>query len=82
MTDKPPYRIPSMREIAAVPLNGFKAISLFAGAGGSSLGYRMSGFKILWASEFVPAAREVYELNADEGTIVDGNDIRIMIQSR
>lgn len=76
MSEKPSYRVPSMDEIAAVPPNGFRAISLFAGAGGSSLGYRMSGFRMLWASEFVEAAREVYEANAAHGTIVDGRDIR------
>lgn len=73
---KPPYRVPSMAEIAAVKPNGFKVISTFAGAGGSSLGYRMAGFRILLASEFVPAAREVYAANAARGTIVDARDIR------
>lgn len=76
MSDKPPYRVPSMAEIAAVPPNGFKVISTFSGGGGSSLGFRMAGFKIAWASEFVAAAREVYEANAAPGTILDGRDIR------
>jgi site-specific DNA-cytosine methylase len=57
---KPPYRVPSMQQIARIKPNGFKAISLFAGAGGSSLGYRLSGFRMLWASEFIDAARDVY----------------------
>ncbi len=74
--NKPPYRVPSMAEIAAIPPNGFTAISTFAGAGGSSLGYRMAGFKVLWASEFVEAARDVYEANKSPGTILDGRDIR------
>lgn len=73
---KPPYRVPSMAEIAAIKPNGFKVISTFAGAGGSSLGYRMAGFRILLASEFVPAAREVYAANAADGTALDGRDIR------
>ena len=55
---KPPYRVPSMQQIARIKPNGFKAISLFAGAGGSSLGYRLSGFRMLWASEFIDAARD------------------------
>jgi hypothetical protein len=78
MTDpaKPPYRVPSMAEVAAVRPNGLKVISTFAGCGGSSLGYRMAGFKVLWASEFVEAARAVYQANAAPGTIVDGRDIR------
>ncbi len=73
---KPPYRVPPMAEIAAVRPNGLKVISTFAGCGGSSLGYRMAGFKVVWASEFVDAARKVYEENAAPGTIVDGRDIR------
>ena len=34
---KPPYRIPTMREIARVPFNGRRVVSLFSGCGGSSL---------------------------------------------
>ncbi len=73
---KPPYHVPSMEEIKKIKPNGFRAISLFAGAGGSSLGYRMAGCKVLWASEFIDAARAVYQANAAPGTIVDGRDIR------
>lgn len=72
---KPPYRVPSMQEISALPWNGFNAISTFSGCGGSSLGYKMAGFKVLWANEFIPAAQEVYRLN-HPGTILDTRDIR------
>ena len=65
-----------MKEIARIKPNGLGLISTFAGCGGSSLGYRMAGFKVLWASEFIEAARVVYEANAAKGTIVDGRDIR------
>src|SRR5258708_2242148 len=61
--DKPPYRVPSMAEVEAIPWNGFKAVSTFSGCGGSCLGYRMAGFKVLWANEFIPAAQETYRLN-------------------
>jgi DNA (cytosine-5)-methyltransferase 1 len=74
-SDKPPYRVPSMAEIAAVPWNGFTAISTFSGCGGSCLGYRMAGFRVAWASEFIPAAAEVYRANHHE-TILDTRDIR------
>ena len=74
--EKPPFAVPAMAEIAAVPWNGLTAISTFAGCGGSSLGYRMAGFRILWANEFIDAARDVYELNARPGTVIDGRDIR------
>lgn len=73
---KPPYRVPAMDEIRAIPWNGFTAVSTFSGCGGSSLGYRMAGFKVLWASEFVEAARDTYRVNAAPDTILDGRDIR------
>ncbi len=73
---KPPYRVPSMAEIVALKPNGFRAISTFSGCGGSSLGYRMAGFQMLWASEFIDAARDSYKANCAPGTIVDGRDIR------
>lgn len=73
--DKPPYRVPPMAELPGVPWNGFRAVSTFSGCGGSSLGYRLAGFKVLWASEFVPAARDCYAANFPT-TILDGRDIR------
>lgn len=76
MSEKPPYRVPLMSEIARIKPNGLRVISTFAGGGGSSLGYRMAGFKVLWASEFIDAARDVYQANAAPGTIIDGRDIR------
>jgi DNA (cytosine-5)-methyltransferase 1 len=73
---KPPYRVPSMAEVRALPWNGLVAASTFSGCGGSSLGYRMAGFRMLWASEFVPAARDSYRANAADYTVLDGRDIR------
>lgn len=77
-TDKPPYRVPSMAEVAAIPWNGFKVASTFSGCGGSCLGYRMAGFKVVWANEFVPAAQESYRANMEADAILDGRDIRIV----
>lgn len=74
--NKPPYKVLSMEEIRSLPWNGFTAASTFSGCGGSSTGYRMAGFKILWASEFIDAARDSYKANAAPYTIVDGRDIR------
>ncbi len=73
--EKPPYRIPSMVEIAAVKPNGLTVVSTFTGAGGSCLGFRMAGFTSLWACEFIPSALEVYELN-HPGVPIDPRDIR------
>jgi len=75
VSNKPPYLVPSMQEIAAIPWNGYKAISTFSGCGGSSLGYKMAGFEVLWASEFIPAAQDTYRAN-HPGTILDTRDIR------
>jgi len=74
MTNK--YRIPSMREIANIEWNGFNVASTFSGCGGSSTGYRMAGYRVLYANEFVPSARESYEANKAEYTYVDPRDIR------
>lgn len=72
---KPPYRVPLMSEIAAVPWNGFTVASTFSGCGGSALGYKMAGFKVLWANEFIPAAQETYRANHGD-TVLDPRDIR------
>jgi DNA (cytosine-5)-methyltransferase 1 len=77
-TDKPPYRIPTMDEVRALTPNGLKVISTFSGGGGSSLGYRMAGCTVIGASEFVPAAYEVYRANASPSTVVWTDDIREM----
>lgn len=73
---KPVYQVPSMQEIQALPWNGFKVASTFSGCGGSCTGYRMAGFKVMWANEFVPAAQESYEANADAESHLDRRDIR------
>ena len=75
-TNKPFYCVPSMAEIAALPWNGFKVASTFSGAGGSCLGYRMAGFKVVWANEFVPMAQESYKANATPDCVLDGRDIK------
>jgi len=72
---KPAYRVPLMSEIANLPWNGFNAISTFSGCGGSSLGYKMAGFRVLWASEFIPSAQQTYRANHPK-TILDTRDIR------
>lgn len=73
---KPAFSIPTMQEITALPWNGFNVVSTFAGTGGSSLGYRMAGFKIVLANEFIETARQCYRANASPGTIIDPRDIR------
>jgi len=64
-----------MQEINSIPKNGYKVVSLFSGCGGSSLGYKLAGFDILLASEFIPNASETYKIN-HPNTIVLEKDIR------
>jgi DNA (cytosine-5)-methyltransferase 1 len=77
ITEKPPYRVPSMREIEKIPWNGHTVVSTFSGCGGSCLGYRMAGFRVLWANEFVPAAQASYRKNHPK-TILDCRDIKLV----
>jgi DNA (cytosine-5)-methyltransferase 1 len=70
------YRVPSMAEIRNLPWNGLNAVSFFSGAGGSSLGYRMAGYRVLYANEFIPAARETYAANKSPYTVLDHRDVR------
>lgn len=72
---KPAYRVPLMAEIADLDWNGYNVVSTFSGAGGSCLGYRMAGYRVLWANEFIPAAQETYKLN-HPNSILDTRDIR------
>jgi DNA (cytosine-5)-methyltransferase 1 len=69
-----------MAEIAAIPLNGYRVASTFSGCGGSSLGYRMAGFKVVWANEFIAPAQAVYQANFPD-TLLDQRDIRAIAPS-
>lgn len=72
---KPPYRVPTMTEIAALRgSNGMTCVSTFSGCGGSCLGFEWAGFLPLYASEFIPAAIETYRAN--HPVFVDTRDIR------
>ena len=74
-TGKPPYRVPSMPAIRALPPNGYTVASTFSGSGGSSLGYKMAGFDVRYAAEFIPAAQDTYRANFP-GTHLDPRDVR------
>lgn len=67
--DKPTYAVPSMDEIRSIPWNGYSVASTFSGCGGSCLGYRMAGFRVLWANEFDPDARMSYTPNHPNSTL-------------
>lgn len=73
---RPPYRIPSMADInARYGWRGLTSVSTFSGCGGSSLGFRMGGWRVPVAVEFVDAAADSYAANSPRG-IVLRTDIR------
>lgn len=72
------YVIPTVAELKEKTNNGnhkFEVVSLFAGGGGSSLGYRMAGGKVLAVNEFVEEAIKTYKANWPD-TLILPNDIR------
>jgi DNA (cytosine-5)-methyltransferase 1 len=72
---RPAYRVPTMAEIEALPWNGLTVASTFSGAGGSCLGYRMAGYRVAYAAEFVEAARQTYKAN-HPNSYLDPRDVR------
>jgi DNA (cytosine-5)-methyltransferase 1 len=76
---KPPYRVPSMAEVRRLEgRSGLKVASTFSGCGGSSLGFRMAGFKVVWANEFADRPSETYAANMGRGTVLDRRDVRLV----
>ena len=78
------YKIPSVKELIENTENGnhkFDVVSLFAGGGGSSTGYRMAGGKVLAINEFIPEARATYSANWPTTKIIP-DDIRKITPER
>lgn len=69
------YKVPTMAEIEKIEPNGFNVVSTFAGGGGSCLGYRMAGFKVVWANELIEEAQNTYRAN-NKSTFLNTQDIR------
>lgn len=72
---KPAFRPYTMADVAAVPRHGYRVASFFSGCGGSSLGYKLAGFRVRYANEFVESAVRTYLLN-HRSTHLDVRDIR------
>jgi DNA (cytosine-5)-methyltransferase 1 len=63
-----------MRDIEESSNRGlFKVISTFSGGGGSTLGYRIAGGKVLVCNEFVGEARNTYRANNPHTKILEGD---------
>lgn len=74
----PDYVIPTLKQLLESTERGnhrFEVVSLFAGGGGSSTGYRMAGGKVLAINEFIPEAIATYQANWPTTKILPG-DIR------
>lgn len=72
------YYVPSRQSLYESTESGdhkFEVVSLFAGGGGSSTGYRMAGGKVLLVNEFIPEAASTYKANWPT-TLVIEKDIR------
>lgn len=70
------YRIETLKQIKAKTTPDkalFDVVSLFAGGGGSSTGYRMAGGNVLAINEFVPEAQKTYKANYPTTHIFKGD---------
>jgi DNA (cytosine-5)-methyltransferase 1 len=74
------YRPWRLADLDDVPRHGLRVASLFSGCGGSSLGYKLAGFDVAYANEFVPLAAETYRANST--TPVDTADVRTVTADR
>lgn len=64
-----------MTELQNIPKNGYNVISTFSGCGGSSLGYKLAGYDVKCAVEFIPNAAETYRINFPSVQVIE-KDIR------
>lgn len=74
---RPPYELVSMAGLAGIAPNGYDVVSTFSGCGGSCLGFRLAGYRTLWASEFVEIAADTYAANYPDVPL-DRRDIRLV----
>jgi DNA (cytosine-5)-methyltransferase 1 len=72
---KPPYVVPTMRDVEQVEPCGLDLVSTFSGSGASCLGFRLAGFTPRVACEFIPAARDTYAANWPT-TPIEPRDVR------
>ena len=52
-----------LTDLQNVPRNGLEVFSCFACGGGSTMGYKMSGFKVIGCNEIDPEMMEIYKAN-------------------
>lgn len=76
LTEKPLYAVPALAETLATPATGPTHISTFSGAGGTSLGFRMAGFRTLIAVDINRQAAATYAANLPSPILV--GDLRAL----
>lgn len=64
-----------MTEINKINKNGYIVASTFSGCGGSSLGYKLAGYDVRCAVEFIPNASETYKSNFPNTYVIE-KDVR------
>jgi DNA (cytosine-5)-methyltransferase 1 len=74
-TPRPVYDHGLLSDWTGVAPHGLRAVATFSGCGGSSLGLVGAGWRVVYAVEFVEAARTSYVANFPT-TPVDSRDIR------
>lgn len=53
----------NLSDLEKVPKNGLKVFSCFSCGGGSTMGYKMSGFDVIGCNEIDPEMMRIYKLN-------------------
>jgi hypothetical protein len=72
------YKAYRMADVSASSAKrAFTVITTFAGGGGSSIGYRLAGGRVLMANDFVPQAARTYSNNFPD-VVVDTRNIRLI----
>src|SRR5207249_1162620 len=57
-------------------VTALRVASLFAGCGGSSIGYRAAGMRVVYACEYDPLKARTYRMNAPRDVRVEVVDVR------
>ena len=52
-----------LTDLEKVEKNGLKVFSCFSCGGGSTMGYKMSGFEVIGCNEIDPEMMEIYKKN-------------------
>ena len=67
---KPPFRLPTMADVKdAAGTNGYKMVGTFSGCGGSTTGYKLAGFDVVYAAEFDNDSVASYRLNYPDANL-------------